>query len=68
MGLDFPGSKPGNPAVGGNTGQGYRDWATDLTGAGEPGRKPPKIPSEGPALSGEGKLLIGFFFILKDFC
>ena len=54
VGLDFPGSKPANPAIGGNTGQGYKDWAADLTGAGEPGRKPPKVPSVGPALSGEG--------------
>ncbi|XP_012240395.1 poly(U)-specific endoribonuclease homolog isoform X3 [Bombus impatiens] len=54
VGLDFPAPKPGNPGVGGNTGKGYRDWAVDLTGAGEPGRQSPKLPSEGPALSSGG--------------
>ena len=41
--LDLP-SKP----KAGNTG--YRDWAIDLTGAGE-GKQPPKVPSQGPAAS-----------------
>ncbi|XP_012167789.2 endoribonuclease CG2145 isoform X2 [Bombus terrestris] len=54
VGLDFPAPKPGNPGIGGNTGKGYRDWAVDLTGAGEPGRQSPKLPSEGPALSSGG--------------
>ncbi|CAL7943123.1 unnamed protein product [Xylocopa violacea] len=52
VGLDIPISKPGKPGVGGNTGQGYRDWAVDLTGAGEPGRQSPKLPAEGPAFGG----------------
>ena len=41
VGLDLPKPKPSN---------GYRDWAIDLTGAGE-GRTPPKVPSQGPAVS-----------------
>ncbi|XP_076752183.1 uncharacterized protein LOC143424169 [Xylocopa sonorina] len=52
VGLDIPVPKPGKPGVGGTTGQGYRDWAVDLTGAGEPGRQSPKLPAEGPALGG----------------
>ncbi|CAK9802748.1 Endoribonuclease CG2145 [Anthophora quadrimaculata] len=51
VGLDFPVGKPAKPGIGGNTGQGYRDWAVDLTGAGEPGRQPPKLPSQGPVLN-----------------
>lgn len=54
VGLDFPASKPGRPGTGGNSGQGYREWAVDLTGAGEPGRQSPKLPGEGPALNGGG--------------
>lgn len=41
VGLDLPKPKPSN---------GYRDWAIDLTGASE-GRQPPKVPSQGPAVS-----------------
>ncbi|XP_031847829.2 uncharacterized protein LOC116433652 [Nomia melanderi] len=51
VGLDIGGAKPPKPGTGGNTGQGYREWAADLTGAGEPGRQPPKLPGQGPALS-----------------
>ncbi|XP_011306209.1 poly(U)-specific endoribonuclease homolog [Fopius arisanus] len=51
VGQDFPGSRPPNPAIGGGSGQGYRDWAVDLTGAGDPSRQPPRLPSSGPALS-----------------
>ncbi|XP_078039370.1 uncharacterized protein LOC144471323 [Augochlora pura] len=54
VGLDITGTKPARPGTGGNTGQGYRDWAADLTGAGEPGRQPPKTPNQGPALSPGG--------------
>ncbi|XP_063974333.1 endoribonuclease CG2145-like isoform X2 [Diachasmimorpha longicaudata] len=54
VGQDFPGSKPANPATGGGTGQGYRDWAADLTGAGDPSKPAPKLPSTGPALSSGG--------------
>lgn len=47
--------KPNRPGVGGNNGQGYRDWAADLTGAGE-GRQPaPRLPTQGPALTGGGQ-------------
>lgn len=56
VGLDISAPKPGKPGVGGNTGQGYRDWAADLTGAGEPGRQPPKLPSQGPEFDRGGKL------------
>lgn len=54
VGLDFPVSKPGKPGVGGNTAQGYREWAVDLTGAGEPGRQSPRLPGTGPALNSAG--------------
>lgn len=55
VGLDIAGPKPARPGTGGNTGQGYREWAADLTGAGEPGRQPPKLPAgQGPALSPGG--------------
>ncbi|XP_076247621.1 uncharacterized protein LOC143187348 [Calliopsis andreniformis] len=54
VGLDISLPKPGKPGLGGNTGQGYREWAADLTGAGEPGRQPPKPPSQGPVLTGGG--------------
>ncbi|XP_043480501.1 poly(U)-specific endoribonuclease homolog isoform X2 [Leptopilina heterotoma] len=43
VGLDIPRQKPGN--------SGYRDWAIDLTGAGE-GRTPPRVPGQGPATLG----------------
>lgn len=53
VGLDIGMPKPPRPGTGGQTsGQGYRDWAADLTGAGEPGRRPPNLPGVGPALSG----------------
>ncbi|XP_015428900.1 PREDICTED: poly(U)-specific endoribonuclease homolog [Dufourea novaeangliae] len=51
VGLDIAVPKPGKPGTGGTGGQGYRDWAADLTGAGEPGRPQPKLPNQGPALS-----------------
>lgn len=51
VGLDFPASKPAKPGIGGTNGQGYREWAVDLTGAGEPGRQPPKLPSQGPVIT-----------------
>ncbi|XP_001607440.2 poly(U)-specific endoribonuclease homolog [Nasonia vitripennis] len=54
VGLDISYPKPARPGVGGGSGQGYRDWAADLTGAGEPGRQSPKLPAQGPALSGFG--------------
>ncbi|XP_054014446.1 endoribonuclease CG2145-like isoform X2 [Hylaeus anthracinus] len=54
VGLDLPLPKPGSPGLGGKSGQGYRDWAVDLTGAGESGRQSPKLPAQGPALSGAG--------------
>ncbi|XP_015114087.1 poly(U)-specific endoribonuclease homolog [Diachasma alloeum] len=54
VGQDFPGSRPANPVIGGGTGQGYRDWAVDLTGAGDPSRQAPRLPSTGPALSPGG--------------
>lgn len=51
VGQDFPGSRPSNPGIGGGSGQGYRDWAADLTGAGDPSRPAPKLPGNGPAVS-----------------
>ncbi|XP_043274433.1 poly(U)-specific endoribonuclease homolog [Venturia canescens] len=55
VGRDIPGSRPANPATGGATsGQGYRDFAIDLTGAGDGTRQGPKVPSQGPALAGNG--------------
>lgn len=50
IGFDYPNSKQARPGVGGNNGQGYRDFALDLTGAGEPGKVAPKLPSQPPAL------------------
>lgn len=40
VGQDIPRQKPGN--------SGYRDWAIDLTGAGEGRPPPPRVPGPGP--------------------
>ncbi|KAG7199329.1 hypothetical protein KM043_018177 [Ampulex compressa] len=55
VGLDISQPRPGRPGTGGQSGQGYRDWAADLTGAGESGRQSPKLPAENPALSAGGQ-------------
>lgn len=55
VGLDISPSRPSaKPGTGGTSGQGYRDWAVDLTGAGDDTRQGPKVPSRGPALTGSG--------------
>ncbi|XP_015608347.1 poly(U)-specific endoribonuclease homolog [Cephus cinctus] len=54
VGLDIPGPRPNRPGLGNDNGQGYRNWAADLTGAGER-NPPPKLPSQGPALTPGGQ-------------
>ncbi|KAL7294733.1 hypothetical protein TKK_0012025 [Trichogramma kaykai] len=53
VGLDIGLPKAQKPGVGPAGGQGYRDWAADLTGAGNNGPAP-KLPSKGPALAPTG--------------
>ena len=67
VGLDIGLPKPKNPGLGGGSGQGYRDWAADLTGAGDSGRLSPKLPDKGPALSagGQGSFEYHYFFFCK---
>lgn len=40
VGQDFPQTKPARPGAVGSNGQPYRNWAIDITGAGEPARNP----------------------------
>lgn len=54
VGQDIGGARPARPGTGGNSGQGYREWAADLAGVGEPGKQPPKTPNQGPALASGG--------------
>ncbi|KAJ8674398.1 hypothetical protein QAD02_005660 [Eretmocerus hayati] len=54
VGLDISQPKPVKPGVGPGNGQGYRDWAADLTGAGEGTRPRPKLPDQAPALAPQG--------------
>lgn len=56
VGLDIPVSRPNRPGIGGN-GQNYRDWAVDLTGAGEPVNRnqPSRTPAQGLATNGDSQ-------------
>lgn len=56
VGLDIAVPKPNRPGTGGGSGQNYRDWAADLTGAGEPFQnQPSRTPAHRPADNG-GKM------------
>lgn len=54
VGLDGPGPRPAKPGTGGTSGQDYRDFAVDLTGAGDGTKPAPKIPAAGPVLTRNG--------------
>lgn len=56
VGLDIIVPRPNRPGIGGN-GQNYRDWAVDLTGAGEPSRnQSPRLPAQGPSINSDGQV------------
>ncbi|RLU15786.1 hypothetical protein DMN91_011542 [Ooceraea biroi] len=53
VGQDISLPRPSRPGVGGGSGQGYRDWAAGLTGAGEPSRnQPSRISTQEPPING----------------
>ncbi|XP_034952354.1 poly(U)-specific endoribonuclease homolog [Chelonus insularis] len=52
VGLDISGPKPNPAGINTHPGQGYREWAVDLTGAGEQNSNQlPKLTTTGPTLS-----------------
>lgn len=69
VGLDIASSRLHRPGISGGNNQSYRDWAMELTGAGESVRnQPSRIPVQGLATNGDGQtqpnLPAGHYFIL----